>query len=102
METKSKLPKLSGDYNKGYTKAIQDVTQVFDYIQSDLAHHHKRLNPKMMKELLKCILDNREKIRDEWNGFIRFNSKTQSFEFFNPDSYKPHNYNERNDDKNNV
>lgn len=84
MKTKSGLPKLSGEYNKGYTKAIQDLMEVFNYIQPDLNYHHKRLNPKMMKDLMKCFLDNREKLRDEWNGFIRFNGTTQSFEFFIP------------------
>ena len=84
-ETKSGLHRLSGDFNRGYTKAIQDMMEIFEYIQSDLAYHHKRLNAKTLKELVKCFLDNREKLRDEWNGFIRYNGITKSFEFFNSD-----------------
>ncbi|GFI32119.1 hypothetical protein IMSAGC013_03518 [Lachnospiraceae bacterium] len=38
------LDKLSGDYIRGYTKAIQDLQEVFTYIQPDLRHHHKNIN----------------------------------------------------------
>lgn len=40
------LEKLSGDYIRGYTKAIQDMQEVFTYIQPDLKHHHKNINNK--------------------------------------------------------
>ena len=42
----SGIPVLSGDFNRGYTKAIMDVAEVFSYIQSDLRHHHKNLTAK--------------------------------------------------------
>ena len=29
------VERLSGDYNKGYTKAIMDIIEVFDYIPCD-------------------------------------------------------------------
>ena len=80
--TLSGLPRLSGDYNRGYTKAIQDVQEVFEYIEHDLAHHKKRLNNKLAKELLTCILINREKLREDRNGFIRWNCVTNQFEWF--------------------
>lgn len=76
------IEKLSGDFNRGYTKAIQDITKVFDYISHDLKHHGKRLNEKLAKELLQCILTNREKIREDRNGFIRWNCIENKFEWF--------------------
>ena len=74
--------RLSGDYNRGYTKAICDIKDVFDYIDNDLKWHNKRLTPKLTKELLNCVLENREKLRDNWNGSIRWNTQKNGFEFF--------------------
>ncbi len=82
METKSGLPRLSGDYNRGYTKAIQDLQEVFEYVQLDLLHHHKKLSGKLCNELLKCCLENREQLREDRDGFIRWNCGTNQFEFY--------------------
>lgn len=76
------IEKLSGEYIRGYTKAIQDITEVFNYIIPDLRHHHKSLNSKSALRLLQVILENREQIRDNWKGFIRYNSKLQDFEWY--------------------
>lgn len=57
-------------------KAIQDTSEVFEYVGNDLKSHKKRLNDKLTKELLKCVLDNRENIREDTNGFIRWNCTT--------------------------
>jgi hypothetical protein len=83
MNTLSGLPRLSGDFNRGYTKAIMDIEDLFNYIESDLAHHKKRLNNKLARELLTCALTNREKLRENRNGFIRWNCITKEFEWFN-------------------
>lgn len=79
---KSGLPRLSGDYNKGYTRAIQDIQEVFEYIQSDLKYHHKGFTGKLAVKLLQCCLENRGKLRDKWAGFIRFNGQKNEFEWF--------------------
>lgn len=76
------IEKLSGDFIRGYTKAIQDISEVFDYVNNDLKCHKKRLNDKLAKELLKCILENRENIREDKNGFIRWNCVLNKFEWF--------------------
>lgn len=76
------IEKLSGDFIRGYTKAIQDVSEVFEYVGDDLKYHKKRLNDKLAKELLKCVLENRENIREDTNGFIRWNCITNKFEWF--------------------
>lgn len=53
------MDRLSEEFNRGYTKAIQDVIEIFECIQSDLEHHPKRLNGKLAIQLLKVILENR-------------------------------------------
>lgn len=82
METKSGLPRLSGDYNRGYVKAIQDIQEVFAYVQEDLQYRHKKLTGKMCGELLECCLKHREQLRENRNGFIRWNCVTEEFEFY--------------------
>ena len=76
------IERLSGEYNRGYTQAIQDITEVFEYIQPDLKYHHKNLNGKLSITLLNTILDNREKIREKRNGFIRWNCIKKESEWF--------------------
>lgn len=81
--TKSGLERLSGDYNCGYRTAIQDIIEIFEYVQEDLKSHHKNLTYKIAQQLLKCCLENREKIRERRNGgFIRFNGQLGDFEYF--------------------
>ena len=77
-----KIERLSGDFIRGYTKAIQDVQKVFEYINYDLKSHKKRMNDKLAKELLQCILENRENIREDFDGFIRWNCVENKFEWY--------------------
>ncbi len=82
------MERLSGDYIRGYTKAIQDIIEIFDYIQSDLKYHHKNITAKTSQALLQCCLKNRGNLRDKiGNGFIRYNNKKQKFEYFIPNNY---------------
>ena len=70
-DTISGLPRLSREYNEGYRKAIQDIIEVFEYVNFDLRANHIRMNYNWTEKILKCCLENREKLRDNWNGFIR-------------------------------
>lgn len=87
----NKIERLSGDYIRGYTKAVLDITEIFEYIQSDLKFHHKNMNGKLSIMLLKTILKNREEIRERiWDsagdrkkeGFVRWNHIKKDFEWF--------------------
>ena len=78
------IERLSGEYNRGYTKAIQDIQEVFRYIVPDLKHHKKRITERTVNELLSCCLTNRERLRESQCGFIRFNGIRQEFEFYEP------------------
>ena len=81
-KTISGFERLSGEYNRGYTKAIQDLQEVFNYIEFDLTQHKKRLNAKLAQELIYCCLINREKIREQRIGFVRWNCIANKFEWF--------------------
>lgn len=35
------IEKLSGDFIRGYTKAIQDISEMFNYVNNDLKCHKK-------------------------------------------------------------
>jgi len=69
--TNSGFTRLSGEFNRGYTKAIQDIIDVFRYMDADLKCHNMRMNYGWACKILKCCLDNRDKLRENRNGFIR-------------------------------
>ena len=69
--TISGLPRLSREYNEGYRKAIQDIIKVFYYVNDDLRFNNMRMNYNWAEKILKCCLENREKLRDDWNGIVR-------------------------------
>lgn len=82
----SGFQRLSGDFNKGYTKAIQDMMLIFEDINEQLKHHHKSMTYKWAMKLLKCCLENREKLRDDWNGFVRVHG--DELEFFHGTQFR--------------
>ena len=61
---------------------ISDIQEIFGYIKPDLKHHHKGMSFKIADDLLKTILENRMNIRDNMNGFIRWNGNENTFEYF--------------------
>lgn len=73
---------LSGDFIRGYTKAIKDIEDVFVYVQDDLTQHKKRFNFKLIIRLLELFLNNRANFRENRDGFIRWNPKLNNLEFF--------------------
>lgn len=76
------IKRLSGDYNRGYTKAIMDVTKVFEYVARDLSYHKMRFTNKLALRLFQVILENREAIREQRDGFIRWNTRKKDLEYF--------------------
>lgn len=70
-DTISGLPRLSREYNEGYRQAIQDIIEVFGYVNDDLKAHNTQMNYAWAEKTLKCCLENREKLRENRVGFIR-------------------------------
>ena len=79
-DTISGLPRLSREYNDGYRTAILDIIEVFNYMDNDFKGHSIRMNNIWAKKILQCCLENREKLRDDWDGFIRI-TKSDSGKF---------------------
>lgn len=76
------MDRLSGDFIRGYTKAIQDIEDVFVYVQEDLNSRGKRFNFKLIIRLLELFLKHRENFRENGKGFIRWNKKLNNLEYF--------------------
>lgn len=76
------MDRLSGDFIRGYTKAIQDIEDVFVYVQEDLNSRRKRFNFKLIIRLLELFLKHRENFRENGKGFIRWNKKLNNLEYF--------------------
>ena len=83
--TLSGLPRLSGEFNRGYSKAIMDMQKEMKDIQRDLRDHKRNLNYKLCMDALQLFLENRENFREGMNGFIRYNTKAKELEFFTPE-----------------
>lgn len=77
------MDRLSGDFIRGYTKAIQDIEDVFVYVNYELVtYHKKRFNFKLIIRLLELFLKHRENFRENGKGFIRWNKKLNNLEYF--------------------
>lgn len=76
------MERLSGDFIRGYTKAIQDIEDVFVYVQEDLNSRRKRFNFELIIRLLELFLKHRENFRENGKGFIRWNKKLNNLEYF--------------------
>lgn len=82
------MERLSGDFVRGYTKAIKDIEDVFVCVQDDLSVHKKRFDFKLIIRVLELVLRHRENFRENQDGFIRWNTKENNLEFFNPQETK--------------
>lgn len=79
------MERLSGEYNRGYTQAIQDMKDTFYYVEDDLKEHKKRFNFKLIIRVIDLFLKHRENFRESRNGFIRWNTGKDNLEFYDPD-----------------
>ena len=72
---------LNGDWNQGYTQAIQDIQDALPPIVYDLKYHHKRFNAEWAKEFLIAFFEHRADLRAEY-GFLRYNSQLDKIEYY--------------------
>ena len=50
------IEKLSGDFIRGYTKSIQDISEVFDYVNNDLKCHKKTTEWQVGKRIAQMYI----------------------------------------------
>lgn len=65
-------------YVTGYMQALQDVLDVFGYIQDDLKRHSRKQNQRTYTAIVQCMLDNRAALRESRKAFVRCNDKVSS------------------------
>lgn len=73
---------LSGDFIRGYTKAIQDIKEVFAYVNADIAPRKVRWKYDLIVKLLDLFLEHRVNFRENRDGFIRWNTTLKNLEYF--------------------
>lgn len=76
------IPRLSGEYNRGFTAGLEKAREVFSYVHHDFASRHKRMTHRQIMELLAVMIDNRAVLREDLEGFVRWNVKTEKFEWY--------------------
>ena len=83
------MDRLSGDWNHGYARAIQDIIKIFDSVTPELRRHKRTFSGKLARHLLDVILTERANIRDHiGGGFIRYNGQKDDFEYYIPEKKK--------------
>lgn len=81
---------ITGDYVRGYTHAIQDIINEYNYLCGNLPAN-KKMTVKLTKKFLDKFLEERAKFRD-WRGtgkyFMRWNNQKNNFEVVVDARYK--------------
>ena len=67
------MDRVSGDFVRGYTKAIRDVTRELECVNAQLIDHRMRMNYSWVKKTLDYFLKNRAYFREDYENwyFIR-------------------------------
>lgn len=77
--------RLSGDFNRGYLRALLDLSETMPPLCDDLLRCRIPLRTKRIREMLGMYLKCREQLREQ-RGFLRWNVKEKEFEWFDPNS----------------
>lgn len=80
------MTNISSEYNRGYRRALQDVMELFESSEEALKVVGKHFTYSRANSLLKFMLENREKFREQDNPSIRWNVKNDTFEFIEDES----------------
>lgn len=78
------IKRLSGDYNRGYSRALLDLSDEAARVQEDCALARKRFGYPLMKQLLALFIQHRENFREGGTGFIRLNRQSGRLEYYDP------------------
>lgn len=76
---------FSSEYIQGYTAALQDAIWTVEHITEDMKLHKRRQRQKEYTNLLKCMLANRARLREDPYAFVRCNNNIPGgYEVFPP------------------
>jgi hypothetical protein len=70
------MEKLDLGYNNGFREGIMKVAEQFeDGLLEDMRKHKLQVTPKRLYWLFKCMIENRELLRENPFAFVRVNKK---------------------------
>lgn len=76
---------FSSEYIQGYTAALQDAVWTVEHIAEDMKLHKRRQCQTEYTNLLKCMLANRARLREDPDAFVRCNNDIPGgYEVFPP------------------
>lgn len=76
---------FSGEYIQGYTAALQEAIWTVEHIAEDMKLHKRRPCSKEYAKILKCMLANRARLREDPDAFVRcHNNIPGGYEVFPP------------------
>ena len=66
------MERMKFGYNHGFTRGLMKVKEQIDRnMMDDMKRHKVRLNVKSLGEMLDCMIENRELLRDNPQAFLR-------------------------------
>ena len=78
------MEKLVPGYYQGQTNGILMVQQILLYLEDDMKRHKMRWNKETFDKLFKIVIDNRAKLRENPNAFVRC-TQDKEFEVYSPE-----------------
>ena len=66
------MERIEFGYNHGFTRGLLKVKEQIDkYMYEDLRQHKMRFNIKTFQEMIDCMIENRELLRENPQAFLR-------------------------------
>lgn len=80
------MDKLEFGYSHGYTAALLRLKETISpELYKDLRRHNRRLTIKELSAMIDCMIESREKLRDNPFAFVRCNNATEKgWEVYEP------------------
>lgn len=77
--------KIEFGYAHGYTQGMMRVLDAIETVSIDLKHHKRRFTQKEMSAMIKAMIADREKLRENPFAFVRCNNeKKDGWEVYEP------------------
>ena len=64
------------------------MEQILPPVMADLKRFHRKLEGKHLRDFFRIVIEHRESLREEWDGFIRFNNQKKELEWYVPERDK--------------
>ena len=77
--------KIEFGYAHGYTQGMMRVLDAIETVSADLKHHKRRFTQKEIAAMVKAMITDREKLRENPFAFVRCNNeKKDGWEVYEP------------------